>query len=75
MKQTPTGEFSPRRESYLGDYFAGAHQKESDEDRELREWEREKKRRRKIKEKRKQEEVFITQHVREPVWPSRVRSR
>ncbi|KAL8287513.1 hypothetical protein RQP46_003371 [Phenoliferia psychrophenolica] len=62
-KQTPTGEFSPRRESYLGDYFQGGHQKESQEEREMREWEKEKKRRRKVKEKRKQEEVFITQHV------------
>lgn len=53
---------SPRRESHIGDYFLG--HKESQEQRETREWEKEKRRRRKVKEKRKQEQVFITLHVR-----------
>ncbi|KAK4700911.1 hypothetical protein P7C70_g5335, partial [Phenoliferia sp. Uapishka_3] len=62
-KHTPSGENSPRRESYIGEYFTGGHPKETQEEREKREWEKEKRRRKKVIEKRKQEEVFITQHV------------
>ncbi|KAI5474725.1 DUF1212 family protein [Pseudohyphozyma bogoriensis] len=58
-----TGGESPRRESALGDYFGGAKEKETIEQREQREWEREKRKRKKAKEKRKQEEVYITMHV------------
>lgn len=56
----PSVDYSPRKEGG-GDYFAG--HKETQEEREKREWEKEKRRRKKLRDKRKQEEVFITMHV------------
>lgn len=58
------GSASPgRRDSPRREYFFAGQEKETDDDRDQREWAKEKRKRRKAKEKKMRQEVFITQHV------------